>query len=106
MKRRFISMALLVLALGMGAASASETIMKRARCVACHAVDKKVVGPAFKDVAAKYKGQPDAPARLARKVRDGGGGVWGEIPMPPNGADKISDADLESMIGWVLSRSE
>jgi cytochrome c len=70
--------------------------------MACHSVDKKLVGPAFKDVAAKYKGQGDAVAKLTDKVRKGGAGVWGPIPMPPNGADKIPDADLKGAMEWIL----
>jgi cytochrome c len=65
-------------------------------------VDKKIVGPAYKDVAAKYKGDAGAAARLAEKVRKGGTGVWGQIPMPPNPPDKISDADLKAVLAWVL----
>lgn len=81
---------------------ASEAIVKKARCVACHAVDQKRVGPAYKEVAAKYKGQADAVAVLSAKVRNGGTGNWGQIPMPPHGADKISDADLKAAIEWIL----
>lgn len=83
-------------------AVASEEIIKKARCVACHAVGEKRVGPAYKDVAAKYKGQADAVAVLTAKVRNGGTGVWGQIPMPPNGPDKISDADLKTAVEWIL----
>lgn len=92
-------------ALGLTAVSpamASEEIIKKARCVACHAVDQKRVGPAYKEVAAKYKGQPDAVAVLSAKVRHGGSGNWGQIPMPPHPADKISDADLKAAIEWIL----
>ncbi len=93
------------IALGMVAVApvqASEEIIKKARCVACHTVDQKRVGPAYKEVAAKYKGQADAVAVLSAKVRNGGTGTWGQIPMPPNGADKISDADLKAAIEWIL----
>ena len=83
-------------------AVASEEIIKKARCVACHAVDQKRIGPAYKEVAAKYKGQADAVAVLSAKVRSGGSGVWGQIPMTPNGPDKISDADLKTAIEWIL----
>ncbi len=83
---------------------ASEDIFKKSGCIACHAVDKRVVGPALKDIAAKYKGQGDAVAKLSEKVRKGGAGVWGPIPMPPNDASKISDADLKVTMEWVLSR--
>lgn len=83
-------------------ARASEAIIKKARCVACHAVDKKMVGPAYRDVAAKYRGHPEALAHLSAKVRNGGSGVWGEIPMTPHPVEKLSDADLESAVKWIL----
>ncbi len=70
-------------------------------CLACHSVDKKIVGPAYKDVAAKYKGDAGALDRLAAKVKAGGKGVWGEIPMPPNSA--VSEADIKTIVKWVLS---
>lgn len=85
------------------AAQASEAIIKKARCVACHAVDKKLVGPAYKDVAAKYRGDASAPGHLFDKVRHGGSGVWGEIPMIPHPADKISDDDLKAAVAWILA---
>lgn len=96
---------LCALALGLAAATpavASEEIIKKARCVACHAVDQKRVGPSYKDVAAKYKGQADAVAVLSAKVRTGGTGNWGQIPMTPNGPDKISEADLKAAVEWIL----
>jgi len=80
-----------------------EAIVKKARCVACHAVDTKRVGPAYKEVAAKYKGDAKAPAVLFDKVRQGGSGNWGQIPMISHPADKISDDDLKAAIHWVLS---
>ena len=89
--------------LGIAPAQASEAIIKKARCVACHAVDKKLVGPAYKDVAAKYRGNDAAPGHLFDKVRAGGSGVWGEIPMIPHPADKISDDDLKAAIKWILA---
>lgn len=84
-------------------AADGEAIVKKARCVACHAVDQKRVGPAYKDVAAKYKGDAKAPAALFDKVRQGGSGNWGQVPMIPHPADKISDEDLKAAIHWVLS---
>ena len=77
--------------------------MKKARCVACHAVDQKRVGPAYKDVAAKYKGDAKAPGHLFDKVRAGGSGNWGQVPMMPHPVDKISDDDLKAVIHWILS---
>ena len=83
-------------------AGPAEDALNKGGCMACHAKDKKLVGPAFKDVAAKYKGQGDAVAKLSDKVRKGGSGVWGPIPMPPNPADKINDGDLKDVVGWIL----
>ena len=83
-------------------AQASEALAGKAGCLACHAKDKKIVGPAFREVAAKYKDQKDVEARLIDKVRKGGAGNWGPIPMSPNGAEKISDTDLKAVIEWIL----
>lgn len=83
-------------------ASASQQIATKAGCTACHAVDKKLVGPSYRDVAAKYRGRADAAALLAERVRKGGKGVWGQVPMLPVDAAKISDADLKAVIAWVL----
>lgn len=94
---------LIAVAVAAGGATASEAIVKKARCVACHAVDKKLVGPAYKDVAAKYKGNPNALTILTKKVREGGSGVWGEIPMTPNPPERINDADLRAALEWVLN---
>jgi cytochrome c len=88
---------------GQAAASASlkpEDMLGKYGCTACHAVDHKVVGPAFKDVAAKYKGQ-DVEAKLAAKVRNGGAGVWGQVPMTPN--PQVPDSDLHALVKWILS---
>lgn len=95
----------LLLALGAAHAATPEEVMNKAGCLACHAKDKKLVGPSFKDIAAKYKGQADAVARLSDKVRKGGSGVFGPIPMSPNGPDKISDADLKAAIESILKTS-
>lgn len=70
-------------------------------CTACHAVDHKVVGPAFREVARKYAGDATAPATLAAKVKSGGSGTWGKIPMPPN---NVPDADVKHLIAWILSQ--
>ncbi|MBC7857600.1 MAG: c-type cytochrome [Burkholderiaceae bacterium] len=76
-------------------------LAQKSGCMACHSMDKKVLGPAFKDVAAKYKGNADASALLAKKVKGGGGGAWGPIPMPAHAA--VSDADIKTMVDWVLA---
>jgi cytochrome c len=83
-------------------ASASEELAKKHNCLACHSVDKKVVGPSYKDVAAKYRGDKSAEAKLFEKVKNGGVGVWGQIPMPPNAA--VPDADIKALVKWVLSQ--
>ncbi|MCC6610430.1 MAG: c-type cytochrome [Burkholderiales bacterium] len=83
------------------AASANEALLKKHNCTACHAIDKKLVGPAYKDVAKKYAGQADAPKALFEKVKHGGKGNWGQVPMPPNPG--VSDADLNEMIKYILS---
>lgn len=94
--------ALLGLALAVPARADPEAAMTKAGCTACHAKDKKLVGPSFLDIAKKNKGQADAVARLSAKVRHGGQGVYGPIPMPPSGPDKIPDADLQAAVEWIL----
>ena len=82
-------------------ARADEALAKKHNCLACHAVDKKLVGPAYKDIAKKYKGQ-DVKAKLAEKVKKGGSGVWGPVPMPPNPA--VPDADVKKLVDWILKQ--
>jgi cytochrome c len=84
-----------------GAASADQMLAQKNACMSCHGVDKKIVGPAFKEVAKKYAGDKDAQAKLVAKVKTGGKGVWGPIPMPPN--PNVKPADAEKIIAWVLS---
>ncbi|MEZ5585581.1 MAG: c-type cytochrome [Sedimenticolaceae bacterium] len=81
--------------------TADQALAQANGCMACHQVETKLVGPSYKDVAAKYRGGADAKATLIGKVRSGGAGIWGEVPMPPNLA--ISDADLDAVMVWVLS---
>ena len=93
------------LLLGLFAASpawASDELAKKHACFACHTVDKKMVGPSYKDVAAKYRGDKDAPAKLAEKVKKGSQGVWGNVPMPPN--TTVPDADLSALVKWILAQ--
>jgi cytochrome c len=80
---------------------AAEELMKKSGCAACHAIDKKVVGPAFKDVAAKYKNDKAAEGRLVNKVKSGGAGVWGSVPMVPNTG--VKDEDIKTLVHWILS---
>ena len=88
-------------ALASPAARADQALAQAKACMACHTVDQKRVGPSFKDVAARYAGQPDAAAKLAVKIRSGGKGVWGAIPMPANSA--VSEADARKLAEWVLT---
>jgi cytochrome c5 len=81
--------------------ASGTAMMQKYGCSACHAVDKKIVGPAYQDVAAKYKGDKDASAKLAQKVKDGGTGAWGQIPMPPNAA--VPDEDVKALVNWILT---
>ena len=101
MKSLAITAALLAAFLATPAMANPEAAMNKAGCMACHAKDKKLVGPSFKDIAAKYKGQ-DVTAKLMDKVRKGGSGVYGPVPMAPNGPDKISDADLKEAVDFIL----
>jgi len=84
-----------------GNALASEALAKKYNCLTCHAVDKKVIGPSYAEVAAKYKGDAGAEAKLIAKVKNGGSGAWGQIPMPPNAT--VPDADIKTLVKWVLS---
>ena len=83
---------------------AALAMMQKSGCAACHTVDKKLVGPAYKDVAAKHKGEQDAAAKLEKAVRAGSKGTYGAMPMPPNPPSKISDADLHGMAEWILTK--
>ena len=82
-------------------AFANADLAQKKSCLACHAIDKKLVGPSYKEVAAKYEGQKDAAALLAEKIQKGGVGVWGQIPMPAN--PQVSAAEAKTLAAWVLS---
>lgn len=98
----FVAAAGLMLAGGVQAdPKAGEALTKSSGCIACHQMDKKVVGPAFKDIAAKYRNDKGAEAALVKKVKAGGKGVWGEMIMPPNA--HIKDDDIKSMVQWILT---
>jgi cytochrome c len=83
-------------------AQAQDDLAKKHNCFACHTVDKKVVGPSYKEVSAKYRGDKTAEVKLAEKVKKGGVGAWGQIPMPPNAT--VPDADIKSLVKWILSQ--
>jgi cytochrome c len=104
---RIITASLLAAGLAMSAPSwaqpGPEEAMNKAGCLACHSKDKKIVGPSFQAIAAKYKGQ-DASATLMQKVRSGGKGNFGPVPMAATGPDKISDADLKLAVEWILKQ--
>jgi cytochrome c len=82
-------------------ASRGRLVANANACMGCHAVDRKLVGPSFQQIAAKYKGDAQAPAKLSLKVKDGGSGVWGMIPMPAH--QSMSDADIRTVVDWVLA---
>ncbi|MDN5843726.1 MAG: c-type cytochrome [Alcaligenaceae bacterium] len=78
-----------------------KDILNKNACLACHAIDHKVVGPGYTDIAAKYKGDPAAAAQLAKHIKEGSSGVWGPIPMPANAG--ISDADIKVVVDWLMA---
>ncbi len=83
-------------------ALASQELANKKNCMACHAVDKKLVGPSYKDVAARYANQKDAVDQLAQKVIKGGSGVWGAVPMPANA--QVNEAEAKELVRWILSQ--
>ena len=101
MKRSAI-LSTLTLTLAAAPALANLELATKSGCTACHAVDKKIVGPAYKEVAAKYKGDAKAEAMLIDKVKKGGVGAWGQVPMPPN--SHVKDDDIKTLVKWVLSQ--
>ena len=99
MKRAFF--ALLAATTLVAPALADQALATAKNCMACHAIDKKLVGPAYKDVAAKYAGQKDAVDKLSAKIMKGGAGVWGPVPMPAN--TQVNEAEAKKLAAWVLS---
>ena len=89
-------------ALASAPASAQQDLAQKKNCMSCHAIDKKLVGPSYKDVAAKYAGQKDAVDKLTQKVLKGGAGVWGPLPMPAN--PQVNEAEAKQLVQWVLSQ--
>jgi len=89
-----------LVALATSTVFANADLAKKNNCLACHAVDKKIVGPAYQDVAKKYAGQADAEATVMKNIKTGGSGKWGPIPMPPQA--QLSDADAKALAAWVL----
>ena len=100
MKRSLITLAL---TLSLAAPAMADLALATSKnCMACHAADKKLVGPAYKDVAAKYAGQKDAVDELAAKIIKGGSGVWGPVPMPANA--QVNEAEAKKLAAWVLTQ--
>ena len=100
--KRSLMMCVVLSALVSSGAMASPELAKGKNCMACHAVASKLVGPAFKDVAAKYAGQKDAEAKLTAKVLKGGAGAWGAVPMPAN--PQVSEAEARTLVKWILAQ--
>ena len=104
MKKFLMILATVSLALACSANAAdaekAKALAQAKNCLACHAIDKKLVGPAYTEIAKKYKGNKDAEAMLAKKVISGGGGVWGTIPMPPN---PVKEDEAKLLVEWILS---
>jgi len=101
MKTIYLTVLLAAGVLFAGVAQADEALAKAKNCFACHTVEKKIVGPSYKDVAKKYAGQKDAEAKLIEKVLKGGKGSWGDVPMPPNATVKPEEA--AKLVKWILS---
>lgn len=101
MKRVLFTFAALAAVTMSAPALADEAMAKAKNCMACHATDKKLVGPSFKDIAAKYANDKAAPDKLATKVRAGGVGVWGQIPMPAN--PQVTDAEAATLVKWIMT---
>ena len=102
MKRVIAACALSAAFVLAGAALANEKLAQSSGCMTCHGVDKKIIGPTYKDIAAKYRGDKSAEASLIKKVKAGGKGVWGDIPMPPNA--HLKDEDIKTLVAWVLAQ--
>lgn len=104
MKALFLGLGMTAV-LASGSAMADLELAKKSGCLACHSVEKKIVGPAWRDVGKKYKGDAEAKALLIAKVKAGGKGVWGAAPMPPY-SPRVTDANIEKLVTFVLSLGE
>jgi cytochrome c len=100
--KRSLMLLMMVAAGASSSAFAQADLAKSKNCMACHAIGSKLVGPAYKDVAAKYAGQKDAEDKLVAKVMKGGSGVWGPVPMPAN--PQVSEAEAHTLVKWVLAQ--
>ena len=103
MKNAFLTITAIALAMGVSSVAIADVALATAKnCMACHAMEKKVVGPSYKDVAAKYAGQADAIAKLSGKIIKGGGGVWGPVPMPANA--QVSADEATKLATWIMAQ--
>ncbi|OIR06652.1 cytochrome c-551 precursor [mine drainage metagenome] len=103
-KHAFLFSTLMLSVQAANAADPAEALAQKSGCLNCHNVQVKIIGPAYKDVATKYKGDKSAEARLVEKVKVGGSGTWGKMPMPPN-SPQVKDDDIKTIVKWVLSLS-
>ena len=101
MKKHLLTLAALATLTTTAPAFADQALATSKNCMSCHALDRKVVGPAYKDVAAKYAGDKTAADRLATKIQKGGAGVWGPVPMPSN--TQVNDAEARKLAAWILT---
>lgn len=105
MKRILVAIAALATGFAISTPVLADMALATAKnCMACHAVEKKLVGPSYKDIAAKYAGQADAVDKLSNKVLKGGSGAWGPVPMPAN--TQVNDADAKKLVAWILAGSK
>jgi cytochrome c len=102
MTRVFAACAMAAALMVAGAAQANEKLAQSSGCMTCHGIDKKIIGPSYKEIAAKYGNDKGAEASLIKKVKAGGKGVWGDTPMPPNA--HLKDEDIKTLVVWVLSQ--
>lgn len=102
MRKLPASLLIALTAVAAAPAFAQADLAQKKNCMACHAIDKKLVGPSYKDVAAKYAGQKDAADKLAQKVVKGGSGTWGAVPMPAN--PQVTEAEAKQLVGWILTQ--
>ena len=102
MKRLLLASALIAGVTTISTAHANEKLAQSSGCMTCHGVDKKIIGPGFKEIAQKYRTDKQAEAKLSQKVKAGGKGVWGEMPMPPNA--HLKDDDIKTLVQWVLAQ--
>ena len=104
LKKAVLLSALLLSAQAANAADPAESLAQKSGCLMCHGIQNAILGPAYKDVATKYKGDASAEARLVAKVKAGGGGVWGKMAMPPN-SPQVKDEDIKTIVKWILTQA-